>query len=394
MRALVVTSSYPTRVSSLSGAFIAEWQRAVRAQGVLTATLTWQEAGARSCTPCMTRSDSIAVRYAPDAWQTLFHGAGLPDTLRASPWLAALLPQACFVMGARLLRETLRLSPDLLVGHWLLPAGPIVRLVGALTRTPSLIVTHSGGVGALERLPRACSIPLARALAQGPMTFVSPHTRARFERYALAPEGEILPMGYSVDLTASAVASARCGAVMLGRAVPIKGGAASIEAWSHAHASRRGREPLHVVGEGPCLNAWREVASRCGVNARFHGALYGRARDEIVGGCRVALFGSKRLDSGRQEGLPVSMLECAALGAVPMVAEVGGGRAYVQEPSVQGLDVSRAPARWAQQINALLSTPDLERLREAQRERVAALAWERLGPKWAEALKRHSMASR
>lgn len=390
MKLLCVTSSYPRHAADVSGCFVREWLAAVQAHAdepIEARVVTWRAPHPEGVPRGLTSLVADEVPYAPPSFERLFHGAGAPEALAAEPWLAALVPGALVAMW-RHLEEMIRSDrPDLLVGHWLVPSGALVRALGARHGIPVVIVTHSGGIAALSRLPWRVSCALARwcAGAEG-MSFVSTHARERFERHAgRVPQGEILPMGFTPMRRFPDVA--REDVVMLGRAVPIKGGQAAIRGFLASEICKQGKR-LHVIGEGPELARWREVAREHGPEdvVVWHGQLTGAARDAVVARCRLSLFASRRLERGREEGVPVSFLECVEAGTWPLVAHVPGVSALLLEPERQRLPEEREARAWGRAIDVGYAASKDEARLEAQRERVRGLSWEVLGERWAKYL--------
>ena len=382
-----ITSSYPRHEDDIAGCFVKRWKESLEVHGHDVKILTWQVDKKPSCASCMMVSGVSEIRYAPHAWQVLFHGAGAPENIAANPWRVFLVPGAMASMGVASVCVVVKTRPVLLVGHWLVPGGFLVRLVGHLMGVPSLIVTHSGGIAALSHLPSWLSGPLARYLASGPLTFVSEDARLRFVGLldgvhvrARVMRMPVLPMGFDPPDVSSG--RSRDGVLMLGRAVDIKGGDDVIRAYAQSRVCREHKAPLHVIGDGPCLQGWVELAHRLGVDIRAHGQLVGTARDEVIARCGVALFGSKRLESGREEGLPVALLECASVGVLPLIAHVPAARGFLADVALQVFDASRDESLWSGQIDRLYERRDDDELCEAQVRSVEGLSWDVLGERW------------
>lgn len=393
MRVLCITSSYPRHEHDIAGCFVKRWREVLEQRGVRVKVLTWQLDKVQSCAPCMMDEGVFEVRYAPHAWQSLFHGAGAPENLTRRPWLAGLIPSALLSMWWQALQHIRREPPDLIVGHWLLPSGFLARHLGRVCQIPSLIVTHSGGIAALSMLPAPPLVhALARYLADGPMTFVSEQARDRFAQLGVCSVATlpVLPMGFDAPLV-TRTDEARRDILMLGRAVEIKGGGDVLRALARAscwkgRGGQRGRGVVHMIGDGPELATWRDLAREEGVEVVAHGTLTGLERDRVMARCKIAIFGSRRLETGREEGLPVSVLECAAAGVMPMVAHVPSSYPLLASPELQRLDPSRDPDTWSRQIDALhevLGAREGAALVEAQRQAVAGLEWcGALGERW------------
>jgi glycosyltransferase involved in cell wall biosynthesis len=88
------------------------------------------------------------------------------------------------------------------------------------------------------------------------------------------------------------------------------------------------------------------------------------------------------MPDGRHEGAPVSLMEAAAAGLVPCIAQLPGADHLLIDPAAQQL-----PARdlqgWAAQMAALTARPDLPALSGLTAQRAAALAWPNLIDQWA-----------
>lgn len=204
--------------------------------------------------------------------------------------------------------------------------------------------------------------------------------RERFERLAPAPHAKILPMGFDAPLSTSSSTDDKVKRwVILGRLVPIKRVAPMIEAFMSAQLGDQVQ--LHVIGDGPERERCERLSARSQGAVVMHGALVGAARDLVLAGAQVALFGSGVLPNGRQEGLPVSLLECMSAGLLPVVAHLEGAAPLLDAPALQQLGQVEA---WPEQLRALANAPGLDVLRERAAARVAPLQWSSLGPVWAQ----------
>lgn len=381
MRVLCLTSSWPRERGDIAGCFVRCWADALVEHGAQVRVLCWGDTTPR---PPQQLNPSLSVRwvrYSPRlASQTLFYGAGAPEALERSPARWALVPGAIGAMWAAALQEALSQRPTLIVGHWLAPSGLIARCLGELLGIPAVIITHSGGIHALKALPRPLGVALARFAARGPMSFVSQAMLDRFQTLAEPTQRTILPMGFEPPRSCIAPAQERSPTrwVMLGRLVPIKRPVQVIEAFL---AAALGPDHiLHVIGAGPELGRCLEAAAQH-PNIIFEGALTGEAKDAALARCQVALFGSDILPNGRQEGLPVSLLECMSAGLVPLVAQIESAQELLIEPSAQRLTQLDA---WPQVIRRLAHDEALRaRLGALSAEKVKSLHWEELGPIWA-----------
>ncbi len=434
MKLLVVTSSYPRFAGDIAGRFVLEWVEHLGELGHQVKVLTWYDSSAAG-EPLDVGHEVVRIPYAPPGADTLFYGAGTPENLRENRLRALLAAPAAVVMAGRIAHEIKHFRPDVLVGHWLVPAGLLVRAAGKLSAVPSLVVGHSGGVHLLERLPGPVGRALAGFVCSGPTTVPSLPLADKLGR--LAPAGHsahVLPMGFEPlnrsDAVPEAVAKVserrrpwrRKGArnaprrhggrrseeaatsydslteavaprdwLCMGRLVDIKGVDLAIEAFARADLPET--TALHIAGDGPKRLELENLADALGANVTFHGFVTGEDRERLWERCGYALFTSREID-GRHEGLPVSFLEVCSRGIVPLCAPIPGMGAYLADRELQEVP-TRSVEEWARRIEQLAAMPDeeLEGLAETQRAKVAELEWPRLIRRWESLLEQASLAS-
>lgn len=386
MKLLVVTSSYPRHADDIAGRFVLEWVEHLEALGHSVRVCTWSDSSVDG-PPLHTAHSVTRVRYAPPGLQTLFYGAGTPENLRQNPARAILGVPAAAAMAAYICAEVASWRPDVIVGHWLVPAGLLVRALGHLLGVPTLVVGHSGGVHLLESLPRPAGRALAAAVAAGPTTVPSLALAEKLGRLAPAASLEILPMGYEAPRVDRRADAERVDWLCMGRLVEIKGVDLAIEAFARAELAADAT--LHVAGDGPRRGELERLAGRLGARVRFHGFVTGKGKRRLWGRCVGAIFCSKTLASGRHEGLPVSFLEASAHGVIPLCSPIPGLAHYLADATLQEIE-SRAPHRWARGIEALADLPDEQRARlvRHQRRTTAELEWPRLIKRWDSQLQR------
>ena len=387
MKILVITSSFPRHDRDLAGLFVKEWAEALADLDNELRLLCWRGPQAEDYQP----APGVSVRYipyGPPSTERLFFGAGAPENLSSQPLSALMAIPAFAAMVGAALRALRAHEFDAVVGHWLVPGGLIARVVGALTDIPSFVIGHSGGVHLLSRLPRPLARPLARYLCAGPTTIP---TRALAEKLAVLTDGgatdvEVAPMGFSPpppELTRKNAPQLRLG--FLGRLVPIKNLPVLFEALESL-ADTIPDLHLEVVGHGPCRADWERLAPP---NVTFTGPLYGPQKWQFLYRCDALVLPSRPRPDGRHEGLPVSLLEAAAAGAVPLVSGVPGVDDWLVEPARQVVD--GGPEGWR---NALLwlsnLTPDqLTDLRRKNQTQISQLAWPNYAPWWDSWIRTH-----
>ena len=386
MKILVITSSYPRWEGDIAGGFVKRWVQQCASRGAHVDVLCWEDDTRRAPDATHPRVRVEWVAYAGDpASQRLFYGSGAPEHLeaaRALPARARVASQTCratWAMAQRASKHIQRARPNLIVGHWLAPAGALAAGLSRLHGIPCGVVTHSGGVHLLNRLGSA-GRALARAIdagARGQLSFTQHDLQETFSRMVGRPlSARVLPMGFDAPTQQAGGKDW----LVLGRLVPIKRVDRALAAFAASRASAQGRA-LHVVGDGPCLDALRAQADTYArARIRFHGLLTGAARDEVMRRCRVAVFSSTRLPSGRAEGLPVSFLEASGAGLVPLVSrEIAVGHLLADAASQR---LPESPDKWAAHIDTSWEALSAPGLSARTRALVAPYEWSNLGELW------------
>lgn len=392
MRILCLTSSYPRHGQDIAGRFVLEHCNALIAQGHHVHVLTWSAPSNRPEFRVpddrynLVPHDRIdRIRYAPRQLERLFYGAGAPENIAAAPWLLGLVPAAFSTMVFETLRRAHTTRPDLIIGHWLLPAGFIARLCGRILGIPSLVIGHSGGVHLIDRLPPRAARPIAEFIAGGPMTLPTEELRRKLARHAPVDHVEILPMGFepAPEMQSKTRSEARRKDwLFMGRLVPIKGLDLAIEAFSRANLPPSTR--LHIAGDGPLRPSYQAMEHP---NIVFHGFVTGEKKENLLNSCAFFLLTSKTLATGRHEGLPVSLLEVSDRAIIPLTTDIPGVASYLANPALQRF-TDRDPNQWARRIEEMSALDEGTRaaLTRDTRAQVAPLRWANLGPRWNEFL--------
>jgi glycosyltransferase involved in cell wall biosynthesis len=391
MKILVVTSSYPRFRGDIAGRFVLEWVTHLERLGHEFKVLTWLDsssASAAQATPLNTTHNVVRLPYAPPGLDTLFYGAGTPENIHEKPARALWAAPAAAVMAGRIIGEVVRWRPDVLVGHWLVPAGLLVRAVGGLLGVPTLVVGHSGGVHLLGRLPGHVGSALAAFVASGTTTMPSMPLVEKLSRLASSqPTAHVLPMGFEPETPTHVRSDDRPDWLCMGRLVAIKGVDLAIEAF--AQADLPGQPTLHIAGDGPERVRLERLAKRLGARVEFHGFVSGDQKERLWERCGYALFTSKQLDDGRHEGLPVSFLEACSRGLLPVCAPIPGLGIYLADRELQQVErrSSQVYARRIEAVNGLSRDRRLA-LSKRQKKRVAELEWSKLIIRWDELVRR------
>lgn len=391
MRILAITSSYPRYEGDATAPFVESMARSVAELGHEVHVLVPEHADWRR--PAHEGSIHFhAYRYSPRrSWtpwgfsQALAGGESVRKPLYA---LAPAVVAAATHAGRRLLASA---EFDAVHAHWVVPNGPIGRLV-ASGATPLVVSLHGSDVALAERARaarRAARWTFARTAA---VTAPSTDLLERAGRLG-ADRLELVPYGADVQAlsaTPGQAAEARrrlgiaAGDVVvqaIGRLIPVKGFDVLVEA--HALAVRdRPDLRLVLVGDGEQRETLVRSAAQLGVadTVVFAGAAERAEIPALLASADIVVVPSVR-QAGYVDGLPNVALEAMATGR-PLVASRVGGLPELVRTEENGLLVTeRAPRELAQAILRLADDPALrERLGAAAQEEIRTeRSWKGVG---------------
>ncbi len=364
MNILVITSSYPRYPGDISGIFVQEHAELLAEAGHQVRVLAWSDGSAKTRSTAPSALTPCWVRYAPPSAENLFFRDGAPENLDENPWLALLSVPAALAM----IQEALEYAEwaDLIIGHWLVPAGWIARFVGWLEDIPSLIIGHSGGVHLLAALPSLARRPLIHAL-RGPLTVPSHALRKKLDRLGLV--ARVIPMGVPMR---GASAPTTDDWLVMSRHVPIKRIDLAIRAFARARVPGR----LEIAGDGPERRTLEKLAARERARASFHGWVAGQERESLLASSRYFLLPSQVI-GGRFEGFPTGLIRAQLAGLIPLVSDSPGLSEAVCDPAciVRGDDVDV----WARAIQEMArARPDWRLARDFALQ----FTWDALREDW------------
>ncbi len=266
------------------------------------------------------RVDVIRFGYFAKRWEDLADGAIL-DNLRAkrSRWLQV-LPLVLGQMRA-IRRVVKQLQPDAIHAHWVIPQG--VSATMTAKHVPLLVTTHGGDVYALNN-PVALRVKrrvLGRAKA---VTTVNAEMIAQLESWGVAASKlTLLPMGVPLDQAGAARQGAKQvpgRLLVVGRLVEKKGITVLLDALRNHVASDAWT--LTIVGDGPLRQQLEQEAK--GLPVTFAGQLSRERVLEEMAAASILVLPSVSALSGDKEGLPVVLLEAAAMGSAIIASDLPG----------------------------------------------------------------------
>lgn len=321
MRICLLTSSYPRYEGDIAGNFIRGLCNELAARGMLIEVVAPGDTQIHSPLP----DAGIRVhrfRYAaPRRLQALAYGDGLEENLRRRPLRMLLFPS--FLSSFLHTAWRVARGCDLVWSHWLFPAGLIGGLASRITEKPHVLTLHSSPPRAAKPLARFIIGDNCRVVA------VSRGLAAQAHGALNIPDERIrhIPMGARTifleknmqELRSRYQLDDRFTILYMGRLVPIKGVETLVQAMKDIPGS-----VLVIAGEGGQLQRLREMARRLNAPVRFEGFVHGVKKLDLLSLCDIFASPSLVMNGGRQEGMPVSVIEALAAG-LPVVASSTGG---------------------------------------------------------------------
>ncbi|HEX5041545.1 MAG TPA: glycosyltransferase [Candidatus Polarisedimenticolaceae bacterium] len=127
---------------------------------------------------------------------------------------------------------------------------------------------------------------------------------------------------------------------------------------------------LDLVGDGPRRSAIEAAAAKLApaLDVRVHGPLMPSATRDLVRGADVLVLAARVAGDGDRDGLPVALIEAAALG-VPVVATALSGIPELVDPRTGHLVPPDDPRALAIALRASLEAPQGERVARARAAR-------------------------
>jgi glycosyltransferase involved in cell wall biosynthesis len=363
---LVLASTFPGRTGDGVPAFVLDIA-AAEAEEFDVTVLTPQVPGAPR-RERMGAVDVVRFRYFPARWEDLADGAIL-DNVKARRSRYLQVPALVIAQQIAVRRIVATFKPDAIHAHWVIPQG-IAAMVSA-RRIPTLITTHGGDVYALNNaaFTRIKSRVLGWARA---VTTVNADMMARLASWGIDESKlHLLPMGVPLDdvAEASAASDSVPGRILVvGRLVEKKGFGVLLAA-----LRARAHDPewnLRIVGDGPLREELQ--AQAFGLPVEFIGQL---GRSEVLremAEASIVAIPSISAASGDQEGLPVVLLEAAAMGRAIVASDLPGINEALTDGSTALLVAQGDVSALGSAIEALLADSELrERLGAAAAKRAA-----------------------
>ena len=319
-RVLVVTSTFPQFPGDPRGAFLLTHWEARAAAGDQVRVLAPRTAWTRGAVG--ERVDVRRFPYAPARLSSLTGRHGILENIRERPWRALAVP-ALLAAGHRALsRQVTEFRPDRLVAHMMVPFGVPVARLAAARGVPFEIYGHGTDVDLCLAAPAPVRRALAALLARAQAVHVPSQEKASRLRAAMGDDLplHVEPMVHCVPRPATTNSDVGRNVLYLGRLIRQKG----VDVLLRAVAALPCPPLVDIAGDGPERRRLQRLAARLGVPARFHGFVYGPAKETLWRRAAVLCVPSRRVAGGLGEGAPLVVCEAQAH-RVPVVASHVGG---------------------------------------------------------------------
>jgi glycosyltransferase involved in cell wall biosynthesis len=300
------------------------------------------------------RIDEIEVHrfpYFPRRWERIAEDAILPG-LRAEPWRIIEAASLMFAFLLATVRYALRLRPDVVNAHWIIPAGLGAAIVRAMRKIPYVLTVHGADAYALNGRPFSSvkAAVVARAAAVAPVS-------RDIARRLQVPEGNVVPMGVDFESMQQEVGNrdpVPGRLLFIGRLAEKKGVDVLLRA-----IEATPKAELVIVGDGPDRSALEALAAQLDIDDRvdFCGT---QTRDGVAAQLRTAsavVIPSRRAKDGDQDGTPVVLGEAVAAGVPVIVSRLGGLSEHVSDGVTGRVVAPESVTELATAISEIIDNP-------------------------------------
>ena len=287
--------------------------------------------------------------------------------------LATYLPGALF----KTLSLVKRNRHDVIHCHFIVPGGPLARVVGSLTRTPFLITCHGTDVPSHNPdrfvLMHTLISPAWRHIARTAGALVSPSAALRDSILRHCPQAnvKIIPNGIHVEALAPVEKARRI--VMCSRMFAFKG-------FQYAIAAIRDLEldwQVDVIGEGPYLSELKRLAQGSKTPITFWGWL----DKEDPQFRKLFREGAIFVFPSEAENFPTVLLEALAAGMAIVTSDAGGCPEVVGEAGIL-IKPKDTEAIRDSVLRLVQSSDERARLSQAALARVQQFSWESIANRY------------
>ena len=278
----------------------------------------------------------------PSSFQTLVYPAIWPNIKenKARLLLVPFLLVGLFLAALRIAKNE---KIDLIYSHWFMPQGLICAAVAKICGIPHVLTSHAADIIIMRKIPVLGSflvrkvLPTFKAISfagsRGRLQALSFFDEAKQQE--VLEKSSVIPMGVDFSESANSTSirnkSETFNLLFVGRLAEKKGVKYLLEAVKTA-SERNMSVHLDILGDGPLESSLKELCEELGLQERvsFHGFVKGDEKFDYIDNCDLFVVPSIVTDDGDAEGLPVSLLEAMAAGAVCCATDESGAPDIIQ----------------------------------------------------------------
>jgi glycosyltransferase involved in cell wall biosynthesis len=276
----------------------------------------------------------IRFRYFFKKLEILAGSTGILPTIRRKKYFVLIVPFFLIAAFLSLFKFSIRLRPNIIHAHWLIPQGVIAYLIGKICRTKYAVTAHGADVFGLKGLlfDKIRSIVIKNAVV---VTSVSKALKeSLLQNSGTGCRIDILPMGvdsayFSTNMTEeSRTAAGRksfSNILYVGRLTEKKGVEYLIRAIPQVKREYADIQ-LTIVGSGELENSLKKLANQLGLegNIQFRGAVPNLLLPAIYKQHSIFVAPSIEARGGDTEGFGLTLVEASMAGCLVVSTKVGG----------------------------------------------------------------------
>jgi len=323
LRLLILTHNYPRFPGDHAGVFISILNRRLLNHSIQPIVLAPHDAGA----PEFEESDGVQVhrfRYAPDSEENLAYRGNMQSIVTGSiggPFRFRRFLSSFQQAAAEIID---RESIDVIAGHWLIPAGIVMKRLARGYPRPMILSSHGTDIRMVNKLgglPFRYFHGLARRLFR--WTFVSSYLRDQIlERDSrLADSLEVLPLPHDETLFYPDDSIGAEGGLIVAvtRFTEQKRVDVLIEAFARV-VQQAPQARLEIYGEGPLQGRIERLIESLGISSsvEIHGPVPQESLRTVYNRASVVVLNSQR------EGFGLALSEAMMCGAAVVGVRSGG----------------------------------------------------------------------
>lgn len=309
----------------------------------------------------------------PLSLQTLVYPAIWPNIKenRCRVLLAPFLLCSLFFAAMKITKKH---DIELIYSHWFMPQGLVCSVVAKIRKIPQVLTSHAADIIIMRKIPligkwlvrktlptfQAISFAGSRGQAQAIDFFTQEEQQKIIDKSAVIPMGVDFKLPPLSSITRSSNNTLKL--TFVGRLAEKKGVIYLLKAMQMARQEDI-NVYLDILGDGPLLNSLRVSTQELGLDeyVNFHGFINGEEKFKAILECDLFVVPSIVTDDGDAEGLPVSLLEAMAAGAICCATDESGAPDIITNPETAFLVKAKSPDALLGVIKHVDAMTDVER---------------------------------